>query len=212
MPTLTLNPTANSGPVVSKSVTNYSTARAGTETLSLTSSRVGQSAFYDPIDEFDTWECYELFVEFNTTLNPGETLNTATLKGFVNVDLSTTDFVMEVCHRDFGAAVDTADFVAGAALLPSTLAASLSTTAITIDTLFTFTNSGTVLKDGVNTSGMTRLLISSDRHRLNTAPVADVGESVIIVLASCELVLDYTAADSGPPSPRWDYRSSILRR
>jgi hypothetical protein len=190
-------PGANSGYIDSFSSVDgggsYAEARSGTGVSTLTANTavliVGQSAIL-PFEGTDQdYSCQEGMLEFDTLIASG-TLSTATLKLHVFADNSDTDFTINVYAYDYGTSLTTADWVGGGSIPPggASLACSLSTSGIGTG-LKTLTNSGTVLKDAVNISGKTRLIVTSSRHSGFSAPANDTFEQLGITLASCILEL-----------------------
>jgi len=145
---------------------NYATARAGVGSWygpdwgagvmavgqSLTTALSG-----DPL-----WVCAETFLSFDL---PTGTPSTATLSLYKGGISTAQAFTLEVRAYDFGATVETGDYVAGAGLGSYTLLGSLYCPAAAADGLYEITLDETGMLD--------HLLLCSDRHRLGNEPVLD---------------------------------------
>lgn len=197
-----INPnSSNSGGIKSYSDVSYATALAGTGSLSVNTfgnNTLGQDQFYSK-GPIPFWEIFHLLYEFNTQISSG-TLSSATLKIYLAGDFSTTDFTIESFIFNYGSTLDASDYQTNVNLTTlysggAGLAASLSTSGIGADGLKTLTNNGSVLKDGVNTTGSTRICIASSRHRSGTDPNIDLDggtdniEYLGVTKASCVLEL-----------------------
>jgi hypothetical protein len=195
------NPTnANSGFMLSQAIDSdsaaaYSAARGGTGSLSVTSlvdsaiGSVGQDRSYNSLDEEYTQTVYQAFLEFDTS-GGGTVSGGVALKIFLNSDFSTTDFTIEAYARDYGSTLTTGDWMNGTTVEGLTpLAASISTSGIgATGSLKTLTLSGNVLRDAINPSGVTRIVLVSSRNRGNNLPSG--GESVQLDFRNT--VLEYT--------------------
>ena len=162
------------GCIRSKSGT-YSSARSGTDKTLDTSLSVGQAyiaTFY---------YCFEVFIGFTTSSVLG-TVSSATLSAHLAGDGSSTDFTVYARLRDFGSgAVTTGDWVAGASLSALTQLASINTSGIgSTGSYKTFTSSN--LASNINTSGDTRIILTSSRHEGNNTPTGN--EYVVFTLAT----------------------------
>jgi hypothetical protein len=152
--------------------TVYSTARAGTGTLTVTAASptgiIGQRLS-------TTYRCYEDFYAFDTSSIPAEaTITSAVLSVDGAGDHTIQECVFEARVHDWGAALSSADFVAGADLGNYVLVAKWDTATL-----------GNLLASGYNAftdvalaanivkAGTTRLMLSSDRHRLGNTPTSD---------------------------------------
>ena len=109
---------------------------------------------------------YQAFLGFDTSTVVG-TVTSVTLSLYGGTDASTTfDFVMEVRAHDWGTTVTTADWLSRATMATKTLVATLSTAGYSTSGYNTLTSEAAFLA-AINTSGFTRLVLSSDRWRQN---------------------------------------------
>jgi uncharacterized membrane protein len=200
VPTYTFFSSAADGWIASDNPT-YATARTG-GTLNTSSSDatrfVGQAEFFGYI-------CNEVFLDFDTSsIDDAETVTSATLSLYGAVDESTTDFTLEARIYDWGPAVTTADWVSGASLGALTLVATYATSGGWSTAGYnTFTD--VAFAANVSLAGVTRLVVSSDRHRLGNSPGVAGREQVSFYMADDsgtsrdpKLVV-VTTAPPGPP-------------
>jgi hypothetical protein len=167
MSTYTIYSDTSDGHIGSDDATSYADARDGTGTAVLhidtgsASVRVGQAGgglyFVD-----------QSFLNFDTSGVVG-TITAAVLsivpQALTNGD---HDFTIEARLKDWGATVDTGDFVSAAGLGSLTLLATLATSGMVVDTRYDFAD--VALAAAINQSGLTRIMLNSDRHRLGTSP------------------------------------------
>lgn len=146
----------------------YSTARSGSGLFESTTGNiaVGQNVGY---------ELHEAFVQFDTSTLSGLTITSATLSLRGVSDNSVNDDTIEARRKDWGPAVTTADWVAGASLSGQTLLASRSTAAWDTGGYNDFTSDGNFITN-LNTSGTTGIILHGQKQRTNSAPTA--GEHV----------------------------------
>lgn len=175
--TFTINPTINSGTISSESGTSYLNARAGDVLTGLFATVLNVGQQYVPADTYnpEKWFCVEGFVDFSLATVTG-TLVSATISLGLQGDQSTTDFTVEARTHDYGAALTTADWVAGASLGGKTLLATLPTLGIGADGSYkAMTETGTALRDEVTAAGtgILRMILCSDRQRLGSASTGD---------------------------------------
>lgn len=151
----------------------YTIARAGGQFLSaFTGSAtidVGQRRF---AGKDVLYYCIEGFLSFDTsTIDDSDDVTDVSLSLWLTADNSVTDFTIEAREQNWGASLETGDFVAGASLSGLTLLASLSTSGIggtgaykafTSEAAFT---SATNLK-----TGTVYVLLSSSRLRTGDQP------------------------------------------
>lgn len=172
----------------------YAACRNGTATkvvqAALAYFTVGQHYYYDPDYEEDQYAVYEGFLSFDTSgIDDGDTVSSSTLRLTSNADVSDTDFTLEVRSRDWGTALETTDFVAGADLSGLTLLASKTTASgWTAGTAYDFTDSA--MPANVNKTGSTRMLVCSSRTTGNNTPT---GNEYVQIYAS-----EYTGTTSDP--------------
>lgn len=168
----TINPTSGSGNLLSASSTSYSLARSGENLVASPtgSYTIGQYLVPDDGENPDLWYVYESFMDFDTSAVTG-TISSVTLSLGLASDESVNDFTIEARLYNWGASLTTADWIAGASLGGNTLLATLSTSGIgSAGSYKAMTESGTNFRTNINTSGVTRIVLCSDRHRLGTTP------------------------------------------
>lgn len=199
MSTLTVYAGTSDGLVQSYDI-DYALARAGGSigtSNNGTSINIGQRlnvAYY----------CYEAFFEFDTSaVGSGSTATSAILSLYANTDSSATDFVFEARAFDWGGVIGVEDFVAGDSLAGLTLLGTYSS-ASGWSAYHAF--SDVAMSANVNSTGMTRLVVASDRMRLGNAPTGN--EYVSCKAAETtgttqdpKLVVTYSV--SAPSSPAW---------
>lgn len=171
MATITVFSDSSDGRIVSGGGTTYSTVRGVGVSLAVdttsTAEASGQS-FTSP-----NYVVWELFLSFDTTTITG-TVSAATLRMTVSANAPASQvFTTEARSHDWGAPpLTTGDWIDGANLGADTLVASLiSSTSNTNGVAYNFTD--VALAANIVTSGFTRLVLSSDRDRLNTTPITD---------------------------------------
>lgn len=139
----------------------YAIARTGGALAVFASLKVGQ-------DISGVW-CVESLFEFDTSGLTGAVLD-AILSLWLN-NAGAEAFVAEVRIKDWGATVDTGDWVSGVDLGSLTLVASIPSTGIGATGAYKdFTD--VALAANINQAGFTRLLMNSDQHRLGNAPTS----------------------------------------
>lgn len=180
--------------------TVYADARsgAGSFTSSTTgiTARVGQNLFGGD------YRVYELFFGFDASaIGDTDTINDADLDFWGTSDLSDTDFTIEARASDWGGSLTSADWVAGADLGALTLLADLSTASFSTGAYNTLTPSGANLTSWVSLTGVSYLLLCSDRTGANTAPTGN--EQVLVNTANAngttndpKLTVDYTPSST----------------
>ena len=142
--------------------TSYTTAVAGGGTVSVEAAndlRVGQQ-FATP-----TFTVRENFLAFDTSSVGADDVQSATLSLDGNADSSDTDFTAEVRIYSYGT-LTTADWVVD--LSSHTRVATWSSASYSAS-YNAFTSDAT-FAENINGSGLTELLIHSDRHRTETEP------------------------------------------
>lgn len=173
--TVSVNSSTADGYITSTSGT-YSTARAGASLSAHTdngSAQVAQASGY---------ACYEAFFDFDTSAIPaGATITAVALKLYGVSDNSTTDSTIEARAYDWGASLTTADWIAGADLGNYPLVATLDTSGFTTSGYNTFSENGSNFRNAINKTGVTRIVLNSDRHRAGTTPTT--GEQVYVSTA-----------------------------
>lgn len=166
---------ANDGYIASNNAT-YSTARAGSDLNNLSSDiYVGQ-------DRYDSYDCYEGFVSFDTSSVLG-TVSSATLSLYGGVDGSTAaDFTVNARLKSYST-LDASDWVAGASLSALTLLATFNTTGFSTSGYNVFTSQAAFLSN-INQSGVTGIILSSSRHEAGTAVAANNTDEYVRMHAS----------------------------
>ena len=163
----------------------YSTARAGAGLSANTTGTliVGQE------ESGGIYGVYESFVNFDTSaITDSDMITAALLELGLSADQSTTDFTCQARTRDWGATLTTADFVAGASLGALTLLATRATSGIgATGSLKAFTENGSNLRDAINKTGLTSMILCSDRHVAGNTPSG----------ATQEMVRWYSANEAG---------------
>jgi hypothetical protein len=170
--------TADNG--IGASSTTYATARAmtsptiGTASDGALRSTPAPSAALGVGQRFATpnYSVGQLLIGFDLSAATGK-ISSAILSGKAD-DFSTTDFVIEARVKDWGAAVDTGDAVAGADLGSLPLVATRSTVGLTNGIFNAFTDVAMV--ENIVLGATLRLILASENQRLNVAPTQ--GEEV----------------------------------
>lgn len=154
---------------------DYSLARAGTgaslsSNANATTGYVGQAA--DGAPGF-LYQCTEGFLSFDTSSLPdGAIITAVTLSLYGDTDSSDTDFTINARAYDWGAALATGDWVAGASLSGNTLLATFATSGFSTSGYNDFTSEAAFLA-AINTTGITYIILSSSRHEGNNTPAGD---------------------------------------
>lgn len=172
MATYTIYATAaNSGRITSTD-NNYNNARSGSGTLSTaTQPRSGQ------FKQTVAFTVYEAFIEFDTSVLSGATIVSATLEGYLQARYIDSSFTTQARLRDFGSAITTADWVAGASLSALTSLATLASGSTTVGAWNAFADVD--LAANINTSGNTRILLCSSRTVSGTSPGTSTSEYLV---------------------------------
>lgn len=152
---------------ISSNHTVYSTARAGANLALDNDATAATGQLLSGSTEF----CYESFLSFDTSSVAG-TITAVTLSLYGTFDGSTQNFVAEARVHDWGATLETADFVAGADLGTKTLVASRDTASGWAAAYNAFTSEVAFIS-AINQAGATRLVICSSRHRAGNTPLSD---------------------------------------
>lgn len=127
----------------------------------------GQAFFAGPV-----YACFEALFGFDTSpIGIDRTVSSAifSLRCTGGEDHSDTDFTAEVRPSAYGASVGFEDWVAGSGLGALTLLATFETSVLSTASYNDFAD--VALAASVNMTGMTQLMVNSDRHRLGTTPV-----------------------------------------
>lgn len=146
----------------------YATARSG-GTLSVdttaTNYQIGQY-------ESKGYHCDESFAQFNTNIGSGASISSAVLSLYGGFGKSVTapgaEFTIEARVHDWGVALTSADWVAGASLSAKTLVAHFASSGWVTAAYNDFVNDA--MPANVNKTGQTLLLLDSSRHVGNNTP------------------------------------------
>ena len=121
--------------------------------------------------------CFEGFVSFDTSAVPDtEPITAAVLSLWVVSKVLTADFTIEARTSNWGASLDTGDWVAGASLSALTLLASVTASATTNGAYNDLAENGTNLQAAIDVTATTWILLDSDRHVAGNVPLG--GEKV----------------------------------
>jgi hypothetical protein len=182
--TFTLSTTENTGSMDSGS-SSLTVSRAGTEGIDVriksggnTICSVGQTASYDDNVGADIYLTSAMFLEFDTA-SIGGSVTSATLSIHVESDSSTVDFTIEAYAVDYGNSLTNTDWVNPTTLNAANILASLSTSALGTGNKV-LTSNGNNLRNAINQSGKTRILLISSRCRINNSPTDGTGEYVSV--------------------------------
>ena len=146
----------------------YATARSGGTLLASGAATIAIGQSYAA----SVYTDYEGFIQWDLTGIPaGANVTNPVLSLYIDTDSSTTDFNIEARTDDFGATLETGDWVAGASLSGLTLLASITTAGISTSA-YTPLTSQAALATAVAAAcgGYLRILFDSDRHVAGTTP------------------------------------------
>ena len=116
-----------------------------------------------------TYYCDELFLEFDTSAIPdGAVITSAVLSLYGKTNEAGTAFNVIAAIRDYGTTLETGDYVAGASLSGLTTVASFASSGFTTSGYNDFAD--VALPANVDKTGVTRLILYSDRQAAGTAP------------------------------------------
>lgn len=202
MATVTIYSSAADGVIQSTSAV-YLTMRSGSTLVAVDAGTVGfiGQQQYAGLN----YEGYETFLDFDTSVIPDAAVITTAVLSIHNdfSDQTSSAFVVQARLRDWGATLTTADWVAGASLAALTLLAQKSWSGISNGTRVTITEEGTALKDNITKTGVTRMLLHSDRFSAGTTPALTSGEYMQVPLLETAgttndptLVITYPAAQT----------------
>jgi hypothetical protein len=155
----------NDGYVQSDDVV-YATARTGPgDSVGSSRIRAGQSLGYT---------CYEGYLDFAVQSRPQEALASAALSlNVLSESFDVSDGEWRVRVRDYGASIETTDWVAGEDLAGLTLVAHVAESVVeaAVGAYFTFVDDALVAN--LVLDGNTRLLIHSDKTQVGTVPTGN---------------------------------------
>lgn len=183
MTTLTVYSSTADGYIASEG-TSYSLAANGTgDTFAaldtMLGGNLGQWTSSGPRYYF-----WESFIQFDTSSIPDSAgITSATLYIYGSDDGSTTDFTIEARLHDWGASLTTADFVTGANLSSKTLLASFNTSGFSTSGYNEFTENGSNLRNNINKTGTTYIILCSAEQTNESPPPTDTSEYVGIWLS-----------------------------
>lgn len=163
----------------------YADARVGTNVV-----KVDGSGNY-PGQKFETddnrFYVFESMLAFDTRGVPeSAAITDVGLEVDVVEDGSGVDFALEVYAYDFGATVETGDWVDPSEIAGLTLVATLDTATISGPGTYRFVENGDAFVDAVDPDGDTRLVVIASRHRDGTQPSGDEW-------------VDFTDSETDPP-------------
>ncbi len=152
--------------------TTYAPARAGNTFTVYNDGYLYDGQFASAAPEFDV---YEFFISFDTSVLAGLSVDAAVLSLYGYDNGATQGYTSEIWVKDWGAAVTSADWVAGASLAAQTRVASFASAAMVLEAYNDFTNDSTFLA-AINKTGTTRLMGASSRTNAGTTAVAGTNE------------------------------------
>lgn len=171
MATLTVYAKTSDGYLDSSS-TDYSTARAGTGTLSVYT--INNALMCGQILLGDSYHVYEAFLQYDTSALPdASVISSVKEELYLALDQSYTDYTEEVRAYDWGDTLTTDDWVAGANLGNYTL---LSSKTVSPSAGYNEFPTSANFIAAISKTGDTRLFHSSNRQRAGNTPIG--GESV----------------------------------
>lgn len=157
------------GGITSSHATTYSTARAGFDLSAQTA--VSGHAIGQRKTAGGDYVLYESFFQWDTSALGGDTISAAVFSLYGVSDTSATDFTVEARLNDWGAALTTADWVAGADLSAKTLLATFATSGFSTAGYNDFTD--VAFPANINAAGSTLVVVCSANQTNNTAPTGD---------------------------------------
>jgi hypothetical protein len=230
----TVRVVTKNGPWVKAKPGTVSTFYSGTNDNQIENSSATYSSAKEGSGSWQTWATTELynragqyvsggtyyvrqgFLEFDTSPLSGEAASAVALSLYSYLD-TTNDFIIEARFYSWGAAVGTEDFVAGSSLSTHTRAATYDTASgFATGSYYTFSEDGSNFQSGLNTSGYTQLLLSSDQQRTGSAPtgvdrVAYRTADYTGTTRDPKLVVTHSAAGSSQ-APRTFHQLQMHRR
>lgn len=143
----------------------YSTMRAGNNLVVLTEAQSYAGQALDGV-----YFALSVYWSFDTSSIPDtDVISDAALSAVWHTDFSTTDFVLQARFKLYGT-LTTADWVAGDDWGSLPLLGTQDSSAYSDENYFTFTNSGTNLIDNIDKTGVTEIVVNSDRFGAGTTP------------------------------------------
>ena len=151
--------------------TTYAQARGGTghtkDMMGFSGQRVGQEVTAAP-----TYYVYQSYFEFNTSaLGTSAVVSAVVLEMSQWLDAPVQGFLAEVRPKDFAVPTVGTDYVPGGSIAAIALYASWNAAGFVGGYEWAvFTSLDPAFRDGINKTGMTKLMLASSRTRLNNAP------------------------------------------
>lgn len=194
------------GRIFSEDATTYATARTG-GTLAVSTTGTEHSVGQE--HNGSLYRCIEAFIAFDTSaITDTDVVSAVVLDMWLTFDGSTgAEFTVEVRDFDWGATLTTGDYISGANLGSSTLVSSIGSASIGATGAYKTFTSETAFKTVTNIkTGVVRLGLSSDRHRLGTAPGTSTQEFLTFSFAdnagtTQDPKLTITHGPGAPPLP-----------
>lgn len=149
----------------------YATARAGTGSMDVEAATQYQLYVGQGVPA-GTYSCYESYLAFDTSAIPDSNV-VSDVKLYLYGDGSgplQTHCTLEVRARDFGASVDSTDWVAGADLGDYTLLASHDTSGGWATDAYNVLTGNADFRAAINKAGYTRIMLNVDKHRAGDVP------------------------------------------
>lgn len=166
---------AADGRVESVSSVSYAAARSG-GTLTAFTAETGGGQGAGQTKFGATYTLDESFFSFDTSGIADTDVVSAAALSFVGAGVGApAGFVVEARTFNWGASLTTADWVAGASLSGLTLLATFTivNTGSWPSSYNLFTESGSNLRSAINLTGITYVMVSTDKMRAGTAPTTD---------------------------------------
>lgn len=151
--------------------TVYATARTGAGSPTAPN---GTPAFFVGQNfNAGNYEIFESFVQFDTSVvGSTGTVTSAVLAINGQSSSAATTFTINAYDRDWGSALETADFVSGAAFGGLTLVASFPEASFSAGAYNSFASEAAFLS-AINKTGDTRLILASSRHIAGSTPTGN---------------------------------------
>jgi hypothetical protein len=172
------------GRIQSQAVTSYSDAREGVGGAVLdTHTDSSQQDLVGQLYNGTTYFCWQLFLDFDTSAIPDtDNIDSVVLSLYGETDDSAQDFIYQARLHDWGGTLTNADYVAGSALSGKTLLATFNTSGWSTTGYNDLTSESSFVSN-INKTGVTYIVLSSDRQAGNNAPVNGANERVQCFMA-----------------------------
>ncbi len=179
MPTYTIFSDASDGVITSgaEGVGLWLTVRTGNNLTPVTTETIAVvNVFYQLHKSVTYYQTIAAFLGFDTSvITDTDTIDTATLSLYGYARQGSTQDILEVYAKDWGATVTSADWVAGENIGAQTLLASFTATAApgnwSVAGYNALTESGSNLRSAINKTGFTRMMAVVDKLRSVTPPI-----------------------------------------